>query len=71
MVDLAEAGAFDHARTAVPWTIVAGTAVGLYRFLDRNPLVEQRPVEQVHTAAMADIPRLVAVNGAVQVNLGG
>ena len=56
-------------------TFVAGTALGtdrLYRYLDGNPRVEMRPVEQVHPATVtAALPRFAAVNQALQVDLDG
>lgn len=73
LVDLAECGALATGGP-VP-AVVTGTAVGtqrLYRYLHRNPHVELRPVEQVHSPAItAAIPRFVAVNQALQVDLDG
>lgn len=73
LVDLDASGAMvaDNGHPSV----VAGTALGthrLYRYLDRNPRIEMRPVEQVHPAAVtAALPRFVAVNQALQVDLDG
>ncbi|HEY9413984.1 MAG TPA: acetyl-CoA hydrolase/transferase C-terminal domain-containing protein, partial [Pseudonocardia sp.] len=71
--DLAEAGALAEPRDGP--TVVSGSAMGtdrLYRYLDRNPAVSLRPVERVHNGqVLAAIPRLVAVNSALQVDLSG
>lgn len=73
LVDLDESGAL--VASGGPPSVVAGTALGtdrLYRYLDRNPRVEMRPVEQVHPAAVtAALPRFAAVNQALQVDLDG
>lgn len=73
LVDLDEHGALamgDNRPVAV-----TGTAVGtdrLYRYLHRNPAVELRPVDQVHPAAITGaLPRFVAVNQALEVDLDG
>lgn len=73
LVDLAEAGALAEPHDGP--TVVSGSAMGtdrLYRYLDGNPAVELRPVERVHDGqVLAAIPRLVAVNSALQVDLSG
>lgn len=73
LVDLADCGALATGGSTP--AVVTGTAVGtrrLYRYLDRNPDVELRPVEQVHSPSVtATIPRFVAVNQALQVDLDG
>lgn len=72
LVDLDEHGALAAGDGPVA---VAGTALGtdrLYRHLHHNPRVEMRPLEMVHPSSVtAGIPRFVAVNQALQVDLDG
>ncbi len=58
-----------------PGRIVAGFALGtraLYDFVDDNPLVQMLDVAYVNdTAVIRRNPRVTAVNGAIEVDLGG
>jgi len=71
LVDLAEAGALNAQDPGV----ICGTAVGagrLYAFIHGNRAVEFRPVEETHLAGVtARIPRFIAVNSALEVDLTG
>lgn len=73
LVDLDERGVL--ADDGAGPVVVTGTALGtqrLYRYLDRNPRVEMRPVDLVHPAGITGaLPRFVAVNQGLQVDLDG
>jgi len=76
VVDLAEAGAITGARKpADRGLIVTGAALGsarLFDFLDRADDVLMRPVSYTHRPdVIAQVGRLVAINGAVEVDLTG
>lgn len=76
VVDLMESGAVNNrGKGADAGVTVGGTALGterLYRFLDRNPSVELRPVEQTHDVrVLARLSRFTAINAAVEVDLTG
>jgi acetyl-CoA hydrolase len=55
--------------------VVTGAALGserLFDFLDNNAAVVQRPVSYTHRPqTLAEVGRLVAINGAVEVDLTG
>lgn len=73
---LAELGVINGARkTLHPGKIVAGFILGsreLYRWLDRNPLVELHPTEYVNDpAVIGQNFRQVAINSALEVDLTG
>lgn len=72
LVDLAERGSLTRGPGAVA---VGCTALGterLYRWIDRNPAVELRPVTLTHgIAELARLPGYVAVNSALEVDLTG
>ena len=72
LVDLVQQGATSQ----IPGSVAIGcTAVGterLYRFLDRNRSVELHPVNVTHgILELAQVPGLVAVNSALEVDLTG
>lgn len=71
LVELADAGAIDSDLGPS----ITGTAIGtsrLYGFLHRNPAVEFRPLQETHPPTVTGrIPRFVAVNAALEVDLTG
>jgi acyl-CoA hydrolase len=76
VVDLVESGAITGARKpADRGLIVTGAALGssrLFEFLDRAQDVLMRPVSYTHRPeVLAQVGRLVAINGAVEVDLTG
>lgn len=76
VMHLTEAGVITGARkTLHPGKIVAGFILGsqeLYRWLDRNPLVELYPTEYVNDpAVIGQNYRQVAINSALEVDLTG
>lgn len=76
VMHLAEAGVITGAcKTLHPGKIVAGFILGsreLYRWLDRNPLVELHPSEYVNDpAVIGQNFRQVAINSALEVDLTG
>lgn len=73
---LFQQGVIDNSKKELlPGKIVAAQAMGstaFYRFLDGNPHVEFRPTEFVNNpATIARNRRMVAVNGALMVDLTG
>lgn len=49
-----------------------GTENGLYRYADRNPLIQMRPAVYTHDAGvLARLDRFMAINGAVEVDCTG
>jgi 4-hydroxybutyrate CoA-transferase len=71
LVGLLEHGAVNDAPGAVVTGAVAGTE-RIYRAVDRNPVVHVRRVEHTHDArVLAGLPRLVAVNSAIEVDMTG
>jgi acyl-CoA hydrolase len=76
VVDLVEAGVITGARKpADRGLIVTGAALGsqrLFDFLDRSEEVLMQPVSYTHRpSTLAQVGRLVAINGAVEVDLSG
>lgn len=76
VMQLTEAGVITGARkTRHPGKIVAGFVLGsreLYRWVDRNPLVELYPIEYVNDpAVIGQNFRQVAINSALEVDLTG
>jgi acetyl-CoA hydrolase len=76
VVDLVEAGVLTGRRKpADRGLIVTGAALGsqrLFDFLDRAEDVLMRPVSYTHRPeTLAQVGRLVAINGAVEVDLSG
>lgn len=76
VVDLVRKGAVTGEEKRIdPGRIVAGFALGtraLYDFVDDNPLVQVLDVAYVNdTATIRRNPRVTAVNGAIEVDLGG
>lgn len=76
VMTLVEKGVLTGARkTLHPGKIVAGFVLGshaLYRWLDRNPLVELYPTEYVNDpCVVGQNYRQVAINGAIEVDLTG
>ena len=73
MVDLANTGAIEvgGSESALTATFITGTR-RLYDFAHRNPELRILPVEMTnHPGTIAAIPRMVAVNSAVEVDLTG
>jgi len=76
VAELIEAGAVTNEHKAVDRGIsVVGWLAGskrLYMLADRNPTISLRPTEYTHDhAVLAALPRLVAVNSALEVDLTG
>jgi len=77
IVHLFEAGAITNQRkTFMPGrmvtTAIVGTAGGIYRFVDDNPLVELHPATLTHNILnLAKIDNFVSINSALQVDLSG
>ncbi|HEY1688866.1 MAG TPA: acetyl-CoA hydrolase/transferase C-terminal domain-containing protein [Solirubrobacteraceae bacterium] len=76
LVDLAVAGAIDNTHKPIDTGVtVTGTVVGtqrLYDFVNENPTVELREIRYTHAAAtLRQLPRLIATNAALQVDLTG
>jgi len=75
-VDLIEKGVIDNSRKAVlPGRSLVSFVLGtrrLYDFVDRNPDVVFRPIDETNDPfAIARNPKVVAVNAALQVDLTG
>lgn len=76
LVELVEAGTITNARKPIDrGKSVSGTLIGSRRLFDwahRNPLLSMRSTAYTHDAAvLAQLPRLVTVNSALEVDLGG
>jgi acyl-CoA hydrolase len=76
VVDLVEAGAVTNSRKAIDTGLtVTGGLFGtrrLYDFAHDNPAIELRPLSYTHDpAVLRRLEGLVAVNSAVEVDLGG
>ena len=76
MIDLVEAGVITGARKPFDkGRVVAGTALGSQRlvdFLSTSDVVDMRAVSYTHRPdVLSRVGRLVAVNGAVEVDLAG
>ena len=76
IVDLVEAGVVTGARKErnrgkIVTAFLMGTK-RLYDFVDDNPMVEMRPVDFTNdTAVIRSFSRMVAINSAIEVDLGG
>lgn len=76
VVDLYEAGAMDCSEKAIDKgkmmiTFLMGTK-RLYDFVNKNPMVEMRPVDYVnHPAVVAQNSKMVSVNSCLQVDFMG
>jgi 4-hydroxybutyrate CoA-transferase len=76
IVDLVEAGVVTGARKErnrgkIVTAFLMGTK-RLYDFVDDNPMVEMRPVDFTNdTAVIRSFDRMVAINSAIEVDLGG
>lgn len=76
VIDLIDRGVVTGSRKGRDrGRVVAGTAVGsrdLIAFLTATTVVDMQPVSYTHRAdVLADVGRLVAINGAVEVDLTG
>lgn len=76
LVDLYAAGAVDNLHKPIDTGLtVTGTVVGtrrLYDFVDENAAVELRGISYTHApGTLGRLSRLIAVNGALQVDLTG
>lgn len=76
MIDLIKAGVITGARKPRDvGRVVAGTALGstrLVEFLSTSDVVDMRAVSYTHRPdVLVDVGRLVAVNGAIEVDLSG
>ena len=76
MVDLMECGAVNNSRkTLCPGLTEYGFANGsarMYRFMDRNPMLESRPFRWVNDPKIICLnDNMVSVNGALQIDLTG
>jgi acyl-CoA hydrolase len=76
VAELTEAGVITNARKPIDTGLtVTGMLAGtdrLYRFADRNPGLLMRSTDYTHDAAvLARLPKLVSINGAVEVDLTG
>lgn len=76
VAELTEAGVITNARKPVDsGRTVTGMLAGtdrLYRFADANPGLLMRSTDYTHDAALlARLPKLVSINSAVEVDLGG
>jgi acyl-CoA hydrolase len=76
LVSLIESGAITNAKkTLHPHKVVAAFAMGsraLYEYIDDNPIFEFLPNHYINSpAVIAANRRMVAVNSAIEVDLGG
>jgi acyl-CoA hydrolase len=76
LVDLIEAGAVTNDRKPIDRgktvTGMLGGTDRLYRFADRNPQIVMHTVAYTHGAGvLATLPKLVSINGALEVDLTG
>lgn len=76
MIDLVEGGALTNEHKPIDRGIsVGGTAIGsrrLFDFIDQNSSVQMHPVSHTHNhRVIASIPRFVAINSAIEVDLTG
>ncbi len=76
LLPLVKAGVINGSRKSLhPGVIVSAFAMGsqdVYRFLDRNPEVELRPVDYTnHVEVIAKNDRMCAINAALTVDLTG
>jgi acyl-CoA hydrolase len=76
ILDLIEKGVVTNASKPIDRgvTVTAGLfgTQRLFAFADRNPRIEMRPYDYTHDAAvLAQIPNLIAVNSAIEVDITG
>ncbi|HEV7138615.1 MAG TPA: acetyl-CoA hydrolase/transferase C-terminal domain-containing protein [Steroidobacteraceae bacterium] len=76
LIDLVEAGVITNARKPIDRGIsITGALIGtrrLFAFADRNPVIALRNCAYTHAAGMlAQLPQLVTVNSAIEVDLTG
>jgi acyl-CoA hydrolase len=76
ILSLVECGAVNNSRkNHHPGRMVATFALGsnrLYRFMDRNPMLEMHPADVTNDPALAGLnDRLVAINATLQIDLLG
>jgi 4-hydroxybutyrate CoA-transferase len=75
IIDLVEAGAIPLSRAGKKNRIVVGDLVGtkrLFSFVHENPLFEMSTVDYTHNPmVIGKIPKFVAVNSALEVDLSG
>ncbi|MDE2049918.1 MAG: acetyl-CoA hydrolase, partial [Gammaproteobacteria bacterium] len=76
LVDLVEAGVITNARKPIdPGISITGALIGtrrLYAFADGNPKIGMRNSAYTHgSTVLARLPRLVAINSAIEVDLTG
>lgn len=76
MLPLVKSGVINGSRKSLhPGVIVSAFAMGspdVFRFLDRNPTVELRPVDYTNNVeVIAKNDRMVAINAALEVDLTG
>lgn len=75
-VDLIEAGVVTGARKILnPGKVVAGVLLGtdrLYKFCDRNPVVEMYPTTYTHNVGIiSQLENFVSINSAIEIDLTG
>ena len=76
ILSLVECGAVNNSRkNYLPGKMVATFALGskkLYRFMDRNPMLEMHPADFTNDPALAGLnDRLMAINATLQIDLLG
>lgn len=76
LVDLVEAGVITNARKPIDTGVsINGALIGtkrLYDFAHRNPAIRMCSADYTHSAAIhAQIPRMVTINSALEVDLTG
>jgi acyl-CoA hydrolase len=76
ILSLVECGAVNNSRkTYLPGKMVATFALGsnrLYRFMDRNPMLEMHPADFTNDPARAGLnDKLIAINATLQIDLLG
>ena len=76
LLPLIESGVVDGSRkTLLPGVVVSAFVIGthkLYRYLDRNPLIEMHPVNYTNNVEIiAAQERMVAINSALSIDLTG
>ncbi|MCX5045395.1 acetyl-CoA hydrolase [Aldersonia sp. NBC_00410] len=76
LVELVEAGVVTNARKPIDTGVsITGALIGtkrLYEFVDRNPALRMCTTAYTHDAGvLAQLDRLVTINSAIEVDLGG